>query len=288
MTRPLIEAIDATLAVSAFRLVDRVSLALRAGEFVALVGPNGAGKSSLLHLLGGARRATSGSVLFEGRDIAATPAKLLATRRAVVGQATSVKFPFRVREMVALGRLCAHPEESPAQVDRAVGNALEAVGLSGLGDRVFPTLSGGEQQRAHVARALAQLHGVAAPTVLFLDEATSNLDVEHQHDVLGLARDHAQRGGTVLAVLHDLNLASWYADRVIVLSGGRIRTDAPPRVALTPELIRAVFRIDVRAMESPPAAHGPVLPLVFRNDDRIPAYPPARSESMLSAKGAPL
>lgn len=265
MTRPLIEAIDATLAISAFRLVDRVSLALRTGGFVVLVGPNGAGKSSPLHMLGGARRATSGSILFEGRDITATPASLLATRRAVVGQVASVEFPFRVREMVALGRLCAYPEESPAQVDRAVCDALEAVGLSGLRDRVFPTLSGGERQRAHVARALAQLHGASAPTVLFLDEATSNLDVEHQHDVLGLARDHARRGGTVLAVLHDLNLASWYADRVIVLSGGRIRMDGPPRAALTPELIRAVFRIDVRSMESRSDDHGLVLPLVFRN-----------------------
>ena len=181
-------------------LLDRVDLDLPPGKVTVLVGPNGAGKSTLLGVMAGGRRASAGRVVLHGRDLGAWSPAELAAMRSVLSQSVGVAFAFRVEEVVRLG-LPAGIARSAA--DRIVAAMLERVGLSGFGHRDCTTLSGGEQQRVHLARALAQISEPAVagrPAYLLLDEPTSGLDLAHQLLVVEVARAHAAAGGGVLAV----------------------------------------------------------------------------------------
>lgn len=224
------------LAYGAHRVLDGVDLDVRAGEVVALVGPNGAGKSTLLGVLAGEPRPDAGQVLLDGADVRTVPLADLARRRAVMLQEVRVSFPFRVREVVAMGR---HPwRGTPQEVDddAVVDRALVDADVVPLAGRTFPTLSGGERARAAFARVLAQ-----DGRVLLLDEPTAALDVRHQEAVLARARAAARTGCAVVVVLHDLTLAAAYADRVVVLADGRVAADGPPRDVLTSALLTEVY-----------------------------------------------
>lgn len=175
-------------------ILSDVDIELHSG-LIALVGPNGAGKSTLLALLAGDLRPTSGSVVLNGRPAHRVPARELARIRAVMPQVTTISFGFTCAEIVAM----ALP---PNGSDRAVSAALDKVDAAHLAGRRFPTLSGGEQARVTLARVIAQ----DTPIVL-LDEPTAHLDIRHQHAVLQTARQIADEGRLVVAVLHDLNLA---------------------------------------------------------------------------------
>jgi ABC-type cobalamin/Fe3+-siderophores transport system ATPase subunit len=215
------------------------TLALDGGEIVAIVGPNGAGKSTLLRVLAGLLRPMVGSVGIDGRDLATLSRSEIAMRIAVVPQLFETLFPFTVREVVALGRtarLGRFGRASQADV-AAIERAIAELELGGLAGRRIDRLSGGERQRAVLAMALAQ-----EADVLLLDEPTVHLDPAHQIATLDLvARLARERGLAVLAVLHDLNLASTVASRIVVVTGGRIVRDAAPSEALTPELVARVF-----------------------------------------------
>jgi iron complex transport system ATP-binding protein len=214
-----------------------ISIASR--EVVAVVGPNGAGKSTLLRVLAGLLRPRTGSVSLDGADIGGLSRAAIARRIAVVPQILDTLFPFTVREIVALGRtarLGRFGAAAPADAE-AVDRAIVELELGPLASRRIDRLSGGERQRAVLAMALAQ-----EADVLLLDEPTVHLDPAHQIATLAqvsrLARD---RGLAVLAVLHDLNLASAVASRVVVVDEGRIVRDAPPGEVLTSELVAAIF-----------------------------------------------
>ncbi|WP_407148738.1 heme ABC transporter ATP-binding protein [Bradyrhizobium sp. ORS 86] len=239
----LLEAKAVSIAVGGTTLVDAVSLQIGAGEMVAIAGPNGAGKSTLLRMLSGDLRPSRGTVRLKQRDIHAYGPRALAQHRAVLSQHVNVSFPFTVEEIVTMGA-----GESPRAGARGlVEAALDEVGLAHFRARQLPTLSGGEQQRAHFARVLVQLacgeakHG---PGLLLLDEPTSSLDLRHQLDLVETARRRAQRGTTVIAILHDLNLAMRFADRILLLHRGRLAIDGDRTTAMQPETIRQIFEID--------------------------------------------
>lgn len=237
-------------------VLDGVDLEVAAGGFTALIGPNGAGKTTLLRLASGAVRAAAGRVELDGQDLQELSARQRARRIGVVPQAPAIGFDYTVRELVALGRTARlSPFRGESAADRAaIAGALRATGLEDLAERPVARVSGGERQRAFLALALAQ-----EPDVLLLDEPTANLDVAHQISFLELVWGLNQRNGlTVLATMHDLNLAALFFERIVVLSGGRIVADGAPDVVLTPELVARVFGVDVTVIAHPT---GPV-PLI--------------------------
>jgi iron complex transport system ATP-binding protein len=225
------------------RVLDGVTLALGRGELVALVGPNGSGKSTLLRVLAGAQPYDEGTVRLDGALLGPMSPRARARALTIVTHAQPPDFALRVRDVVALGRI---PYESylgragPADT-AAVRAALAVTGVEPLADRTLGTLSSGELQRVHLARAFAQ--GVS---VLLLDEPTANLDPKHQLVAMRLVRAFVERGGAALVVLHDLTLAARHCDRVLVLEQGRLRADAPPSEALAEELLAEVFCVRSR------------------------------------------
>jgi iron complex transport system ATP-binding protein len=216
-----------------------VDVALHGGERVALVGPNGSGKTTLLRTLAGTLRPRSGTVLLDGTAIEALHPRMRARRIAVVPQTYTTPFAFTAREVVALGRTpYVGAFGRPSAADRAaIDDALTMVGCADVAERPLSQLSGGERQRALVAMALAQ-----QGDVLLLDEPTVHLDPHHQRSVLELVgRLARERGVLVLAVLHDLNLASALADRVIVMRDGRVVADGPPLEVVSAAMVANVF-----------------------------------------------
>lgn len=220
-----------------------VDLPLARGDLVALVGTNGSGKTTLLRLLTGVLQPDAGTVRFDGRLVAEWRRPDLARRVAVLPQQLDLPVGFRVAELVEMGR-APHARRLFASTEadaRAVSRALSDAGALELADRYAEELSGGERQRLLVAMALAQ-----EPDLLLLDEPTLHLDLAHQVALLAAIRqlrDH--RGLTVLAVLHDLNLAAAFAPRIAVLDEGRIVADGPPGEVLTPALVQRVFGVAV-------------------------------------------
>jgi len=221
-----------------------LDLTLAAGDLVALVGTNGSGKTTLLRCLAGTLAPDAGSLLFDGRPLSSWRRDALARRVAVLPQQLDLPVGFRVAELVAMGRL-PHAQRlfaSTEEDERAIARALHDADIDELADRPADELSGGERQRLLVAMALAQ-----EPDLLLLDEPTLHLDLAHQVSLLSaIRRLRLQRGLTVLAVLHDLNLAAAFAPRVAVLDAGRVVADGSPADVLTTDLVRRVFGVTVR------------------------------------------
>jgi iron complex transport system ATP-binding protein len=227
-------------------LLNGVSLEINAGELVAVLGPNGAGKTTLLKLLSGDLVSTAGEVMLNHRRLRNWSRIDVARQRAVLPQQGSLTFPFDVREVVEMGR-SPYPRNRPARDAEIVEAAMEAADVAHLAERNFLVLSGGERQRVHLARVLAQIwadEGGTHPRFLLLDEPTSALDLAHQHQVLQIVRriSHDANIGA-LAVLHDLNLASTYADRLLLLEQGRLVMQGQTDAVLNAELLTSVFRV---------------------------------------------
>lgn len=225
-------------------VLDGVTLDVRPGEVLALVGPNGAGKSTLLAVLSGERVPTSGAATLDGTPIAGYNPLELARRRAVLTQENSLSFPFLVRQVLEMGR---SPWARTARLeddDRALAEAAERADVAHLLGRRFTELSGGERARVSLARVLAQDAGI-----VLLDEPTAALDLRHQEDVLGIARELAAGGRAVVIVLHDLSLAGAVADRVALLAEGRLASIGTPHEVLTAEAVSRVYGVDVEVIE---------------------------------------
>lgn len=241
-------------------LLDQVGIDFRPGETVAIVGPNGAGKSTLLRLLSGDLSPTSGHVRLAGKDVASYAPRELAMRRAVLSQHIHVSFPFTVEEIVRMGGEAGTAAETSELID----SLLAEVDLSAFRHREFPTLSGGEQQRAHFARTLLQLmigERVYGSGVLLLDEPTSSLDLKHQIKLIDLAKAHAKAGTTVIAVLHDLNLAVRFADRIIVMKNGRVAADGHPASSINSSMMEQIFGVSTGIQKT-----GASLPFVLQQE----------------------
>ncbi|MDR1279287.1 MAG: heme ABC transporter ATP-binding protein [Opitutaceae bacterium] len=233
-------------------ILDNAGCAIRRGRLTAILGPNGAGKSTLLRVLSAEFAPDAGEVLFDGRPLRDWKPVELARRRAVLPQESLLGFPFRVREVVLLGRMPHSPDGETARDRDIAREALARVDMAQAGERIYTTLSGGEKQRVHLARVLAQIwEDTGEPRALLLDEPTSNLDPSHQHATLALARGLADAGVAVVMILHDINLALAYADDVLVIRAGRVAAAGPVGATLTPELVRLVFNITARRITLP-------------------------------------
>ena len=258
-----LEATAITVRIGPKTLLDEVSLSLETGEIVALVGPNGAGKSTLLRVLSGDLGARAGIVRLKGRELKSYGAGVLEGHRAVLSQSTSVALPFTVADIVRMGA----GDRRGRRIAELVDAMLAEVDLDGFHDRVITTLSGGEQQRAHFARILVQLscgEATYGPGVLLLDEPTASLDLRHQLDVIAATKRFAARGATVVVILHDLNLATLLARRIVVLDRGRIDADGTPEATITDAMLNRVFGVAGAVGLLPTGATPFVLPYAAR------------------------
>ncbi len=232
---------------SDFRLRD-VSLEVSRGEVLGIIGPNGSGKSTLLRLMGGFQRPDGGEVSLQGAPIRSFSRRELARDLAFLPQNPETSFRFSVRQVVAMGRypylgsfafLTRHDVE-------VVERALSETESTGFGERNFFTLSGGEKQRVLIASVLAQ-----EPSVMLLDEPTAALDIHHRCEVLGLLRDLSRKGIAVVVVTHDLNAASQFCNRLVLLAEGSVLRRGGPHEVMDPELLSRAYRADVRVAQNP-------------------------------------
>jgi iron complex transport system ATP-binding protein len=235
-------------------LLDAVSLSVRPGEIVALVGPNAAGKSTLLRLLAGELTPDRGQVVCLGQPLQDWSIRELACTRSVLPQGDGLNFPFRVREVVALGRAPFIHRRPAAHDERIVTEVLAVLELKALSRRRYTDLSGGERRRVQLARVLAQIWEGSGPRFVLLDEHTAGLDLAHQHSSFQLLRRLCARRIGVLAVVHDIGLAARYADRLAVMDQGRLLRCLPPRQALSDELLSRVFGVNLRLVDRSGAA----------------------------------
>ncbi|SFF22656.1 ABC transporter ATP-binding protein [Blastococcus tunisiensis] len=248
-----------TLAYDDRVVVRDLDLQLTEGSFTAIVGPNGCGKSTLLRALGRLMRPTGGRVLLDGQSIARTPTRDVAKVLGLLPQAPIAPEGLTVADLVARGR---HPHQTwlrqwSRDDEAVVAEALAWTDMAGLADRPVDELSGGQRQRAWISMALAQ-----GTDLLLLDEPTTYLDLSHQIDVLELvSRLHAERGRTVVVVLHDLNLAARYAHRLIAMKDGDLVASGRPGEVLTERLLADVFDLEARIVPDPVAGTPMVVPV---------------------------
>ncbi len=240
MAASAIDARSVTFSVDAKRLLDRVDLHAERGQFIGLIGPNGAGKSTLLRAISSVLKFQQGAVSLEGEDLRSLAAKRIASTLALVPQIAPYTQGFTTFELVLMGR---YPHMGRLQVegehdDRIAGEAMRLTETEAFAERTLDTLSGGERQRVFLARALAQ-----EPRILLLDEPTSNLDILHQLKILTLVRQLVDDGLTAVAAIHDLNLASRFCDRLVVLAEGRVLAEGLAAEVLTPETIEEAFGV---------------------------------------------
>ncbi|MBB3995150.1 iron complex transport system ATP-binding protein [Sulfitobacter undariae] len=254
----MIKAVDISVTLGKRLILDHVAFEAQAGQVTAIVGPNGSGKTTLLRAVTG-DVAHKGVVSLEGANIAKMPAWELASRRAVLPQASTLAFPFTVIEVVRMGQ----QNGSSGGFEPIAMAALARVGLQDYANRFLQDLSGGEQQRVQLARVLAQVWFPVVdgmPRWLFLDEPVSALDIGHQLQVMQIMRDFAQAGGGVITVMHDLNLTAMYADRVMMMSGGRLIANDAPAQVLTDDILSRAYNCDLQTNVLPAAGVPFILP----------------------------
>jgi len=232
------------LTIGGHHLLHGIDVGFEPGTLTTLLGPNGAGKSTLLGVAAGDLQPSAGEVLLRGKPITDWRAKPLARERAVMPQDHSVRFAFSVREVVAMGRLPHEPD--PRHDARIVEHALAAADITHLSQRDVQTLSGGESARTAFARVLTQ-----QTPLIMLDEPTAALDMQHQEATLRRLRELADTGTCVIVVLHDLNLAAAYSDRIVILESGQLAADGPPHEVLTEATISRIYRQNVRVIDHP-------------------------------------
>ncbi|WP_102960991.1 heme ABC transporter ATP-binding protein [Mangrovicella endophytica] len=239
----MLSAHDVTVERGGRAVLSSFSIDIAPGEVVVLIGPNGAGKSTAFKALSGELREVAARVSLDGTPLASLSAAALARRRAVIPQATATAFAFTALEVARLGAEAGGARARDQ--NELAARALGTVGLAGFEARDVTEMSGGEAQRVHLARALAQLAAIAkrgtATAYLLMDEPTSSLDLQHQIAAMRLARTAADEGAGVLCILHDINLAAMAADRIVALVGGRIIADGRPSLVVTDDLIQRLY-----------------------------------------------
>lgn len=230
---------DLRVTLGGTRILKGIETAIRSRAFVGIIGPNGSGKSTLLKCIYRILKPDGGAVLLDGRPLDEYHVRESARKIAVVAQHNDYNFDFSVRDVVLMGRAPYKKvlERDNAQDYRIADEAIEKVNITALRDRSFSTLSGGEQQRVILARALAQ-----QTQCLILDEPTNHLDIKYQLQLMDIVKG---LGLTVVSAIHDLNIASMYCDVIYVLKAGEIVASGSPREVLTKQLIREVYEVDV-------------------------------------------
>ncbi|MGI5243571.1 ABC transporter ATP-binding protein [Dactylosporangium sp. CA-139066] len=247
-----------TLAYDARTVAEDLSITIPDGSFTVIVGPNACGKSTLLRALARVLRPRTGTVLLDGHDIATRPSREVARTLGLLAQTATAPDGITVADLVSRGR---YPHRGALrswtpQDERAVSWAMEATEVSSLASSYVDELSGGQRQRVWIAMVLAQ-----ETPLLLLDEPTTYLDIAHQIDILDLCADlHRDHGRTLVAVLHDLNLAARYATHLVAMRDGRILAEGPPSEVVTAELMTAVFGLPCRVVPDPETGTALVIP----------------------------
>jgi iron complex transport system ATP-binding protein len=239
-------------------IIRDINLSSKTGELIAIIGPNGAGKSTLIKCLAGTITPSGGTVYYHGKDINSYSTVDLAKMRAYLSQHVSMAFDFNVSDVVLMGRYPYSRDRITPQDKEIVHEVMERTGVLHLENRFVHTLSGGELQRVHFARALAQVHhrGYNSRKLLLLDEPVNNLDPRYQHDILVMSREEAVQNSTVVVtVLHDLNLAARYADRVVLMKQGTIIAQGEPEKVMMPEYLEPLYDLPVTVFHSGAAMH---------------------------------
>jgi iron complex transport system ATP-binding protein len=258
-----LQTVDVKLGYGDRIVVNGLGLGIETGTVTTIIGPNGCGKSTLLRALGRLLKPSGGEVLLDGKRIDRIPTREVAKVLGMLPQAPLAPEGLTVADLVARGR---HPHQTwyrqwSSDDESAVGAALAMTGLLDLAERPLDELSGGQRQRAWISMALAQ-----GTDLLLLDEPTTFLDLAHQVEVLELIRRlHADAGRTIVMVLHDLNLAARYADRLVAMRDGRVVASGTPHEVLTEELLRDVFDLDARVIADPVAGTPLVVPIGTRH-----------------------
>ncbi|MGX9417824.1 heme ABC transporter ATP-binding protein [Vibrio sp. WJH972] len=237
-------------------VLDNVSTQLYSNELTILLGPNGTGKSSLLKLMT-KESPSNGKIAYFRKNAEQWDRAQLAKQLGVLPQSSNLSFNFTVREVVELGGLTL--SESQKKISEIAEFHMVKTDVIHLADRLYPSLSGGERQRVHFARVLTQLAQSGENKILLLDEPTSALDLSHQHNTLALAKSLTQQGASVVIVMHDLNLAAQYADRILILNEGKLVADGTPWETLTKEVIGSVYQWEVSIIVHPERGHPVIL-----------------------------
>lgn len=244
------------------RIVQDLSFHAKAGEVLAIIGPSGSGKTTLMKAMTG-ELPYSGGITLAGLEVGGLSPEVLAAMRGVLPQASRISFPLNVAEVVGLGLTSSRRERSFRA--RRIAEALAKVGLSGFEGRSYQELSGGEQQRVQLARVLCQvwdpLPQEGLPHWLFLDEPVSSLDIKHQVQIMQLAADYAKRGGGVVAVMHDLNLTAAFADRVLVMQGGRRLAFGARDEVMQAELLSKAYDFPLEILTRPGGGRPVIVPM---------------------------
>jgi len=234
-------------------ILSNISAEFQPGEFNMILGPNGSGKSTFLKIFSGEIHGNDGNVFYADKPIRSIKTDELAKYRAVMSQQPELSFPLTVDEVVMMGRY-PHFNFNPNKKDESIcGEVMERMNLSSFSDRNYLTLSGGEKQRVQFARVLAQIweQPKNGYRYLFLDEPLASLDIKYQQEFLQIAREFAKTGTVLVAVLHDINLAIQFADRLFLLKEGNLAAQGKPKEILSSELIKRVFDVDAQIIENP-------------------------------------
>lgn len=247
----MLEAKNISFNVGKKVILRDISTSFPPGKLTVILGPNGSGKSSLIKVLSGVIKKYKGEVLIKNQDIISFSELERAKFRSVLLQSIEVSLPFKVQEIVMLGRYPYIRRQTTNRDNEICFSALKTCGVSHLKNAIYANLSGGEKQRVQFARILAQIgyDNKEIPKILFLDEPTNSLDIKHQISLLDIAKDFAKKGNTVIVVLHDLNLAMDYAEHIIFLKEGSKIAEGKKEEVMTESFLKKIYEIEIEIFE---------------------------------------
>lgn len=237
----MIEGLNISYSHKNFHILDGIDLKVEFGEFLAIVGPNGAGKSSLLSVLANEISTEKNSIYFKEKEFKKWDLRDLAVNKAKFSQQNPVEITLVVKDVVMMGRY-PYFNSTPKQDDlKAVEESMAETDVLHLKNREYNTLSGGEKQRVHLARVLAQLKNEVKHKLMFLDEPLNNLDVKHQYKALQTIKNFTQNGNSAIVVMHDLNLAAQFADRILLMKNGKVISHGKPEEVFKEKIISETY-----------------------------------------------
>ncbi|MCL7988927.1 heme ABC transporter ATP-binding protein [Sphingobacterium sp. lm-10] len=255
----MIEVKNLSYQIGRKPILQDVSFHAQPGELLTIIGPNGAGKSTLIKLLCSEVKSPKNHIFLNGKDLSVYSAKEMALMRAVLTQANEVSVDFTVQELVTMGRY-PHFAVNPRAIDlEIIASVLEDMGIQHFKERSYHSLSGGEKQRVQLARVLAQLYE-RQDAILFLDEPINGLDIQYQQIILAKARKMADRGWTVLCILHDINFAARYADKILIVKEGQLQHFGSPSEIITAENLLNTYNIRVKVWQDPQIGYPFIIP----------------------------
>ena len=249
-----IKSNDVDISLGGRDILNNISVEISAGEITTVIGPNGAGKSTLLKALAGDIKPDKGNIFYDGKNLIDINIQERAFTRSVMSQLQPIAFDFSVREIIEMGWIDRGQSDYAEEFENAVMDIVLECGVENLIHRNFNTLSGGEQRRIHFARTLLQLwrpSDAKDPKYLLLDEPTANLDLTYEVKMLNIIKEVSKEGSGVMLVLHDLNLAAKYSDKIILLSNGKMVKIGSPKDVLKAELLSVIYDIDIKIKEDP-------------------------------------